>query len=155
MLYSLAPRSARDRRYRSLYLTERLNEEVFKVRTTQTEKKRFADLEADLEVFVNRRMLGPDYLFGLSPKGCGVWEIRSTYDPQIRVFGMFMKKDMLIATHLEQRGYLGGKQSRKWRNEIQRCRTTITNIFAPFQPLTTSDVNKVISGAIDAKYFRD
>ena len=154
-LHLLTPKSSSDSRFRQLYLTDRFREELFKDRTTAAETQRFADLEADLEVFVNRRLLEPHYLYRLSPKGCGVWEIRSAHDPQIRVFGMFMLKDTLVVTHYVQRDVLGARTSDEWKTEIRYCQTFLRNLFPSYTPIKSIDVNKVISGATNESYFKD
>lgn len=154
LLHELHPRSSRDFRYRALYLTQDLRDELDRSRQDLEETLRISDLVADLEVFINRRLLHPEYLFGLSPKGCGVWEIRSLYDPQIRVFGMFMAKDRFVATHLVLRGDLGQFQSREWNEAKRRAKAHIRNLFNPYEPMYDSDINKLISGAMNEKYFR-
>ncbi|MEZ5490904.1 MAG: hypothetical protein R3F50_11380 [Gammaproteobacteria bacterium] len=153
-LYEVVPRSSRDLRLRRLYLSESLWLELRAPRSSEAEIQRFADLEADLEVYVNRRQLGPEYLFGLSPRGCGVWEIRSVWDPHIRVFGMFMGKDLFIATHLEMRNDLGPFESQDWIRAKRETKAKIRNLMGPYNPIIDSDVNNLVSGAMNGQYFK-
>src|SRR4051812_27750339 len=95
----LVPSMVSDVRYRRLYLAEALWEALNKEHEAEQDIERYAALTADLEVFINRKNVTPEYLFGLSPKGCAVWEIRSLVNPQMRVFGSFICKDCFLATH--------------------------------------------------------
>jgi hypothetical protein len=112
-------------------------------------------LQADLEVFAEGQRIGPKYLFLLYPAPEGVWEIRSgSPDPSIRVLGRFVAKDVFVATNYARRDEIGGWQSRKWRDVKVQSRTTWDNLFRPYQPLITTNVNEVVSGAINGKYFK-
>jgi len=76
-------------------------------------EKRVAELRADLEVFVEGRIIDPKYLFLLYPAADCVWEIRSVRsNPSIRVLGLFAKRDIFVATNFAFREDLGGWQSR-------------------------------------------
>lgn len=154
-LYPFCPTSPIVHRYRQLHLTERFNEELFRTDRNVVELQRFATLEATLELFVTREHLAPNYLRGLSPKGCGVWEVKCWNEPPIRAFGMFMARDILVITHCEYRDNLGPYESQEWKDEIRRCRAYIRNLFPTYNSLTSSDVNQVISGALNEQYFRD
>ncbi len=112
-------------------------------------------LLADLEVFVTRPWLAPDYLFGLSPKTCGVWEIRSRMAPQLRVFGLFAAKDVFVATHYEYRSRLGDRSAGSWRAEIVRAHAHWKRVLYPYQPMHAGNVDELLTGAMDEKYFKD
>ena len=155
MLYHFYPRSQRDLRIRELYLTETLWNQLNSEPSTNAEIQRIAELEADLEVFVTRKQLHPEYLFGLDPPGCGVWEIRSKYDPQLRVFGMFVAKDRFIATHFENRNELGNFDSEDWKLAKKKTKAQIRQLIYPFQPLFDSSIQTLITGAMNERYFRN
>lgn len=149
-IFELNPRSRQDTCYRRLFLTPELKAELDREQFLDVDIKRFAEPEADLEVFINRKLLLPDYLFDLSPKGCGVWEIRSKFQPQVRVLGMFVFKDGFLATHFVYRNKLGGLNSRRWGTEISKCKSMVHKLIKPFTALKSS----VISGAMNEKYFK-
>jgi hypothetical protein len=112
-------------------------------------------LEADLEVFASGEPIGPKYLFLLYHSREGVWEIRSVKpNPSIRVLGRFVERDIFIATNFALRDDLGGWQSREWRDVKVRARAVWINLLHTHQPLVTTDVNRVVTGAINGKYFK-
>jgi hypothetical protein len=112
-------------------------------------------LEADLEVFAESHLIGPKYLFLLYPAREAVWEIRSARpDPSIRVLGRFVTRDVFVATNYAMRDELGGWQSRQWRDVKLMSRTVWRNLFHNYQPLLTTNVNDVVTGAINGRYFK-
>jgi hypothetical protein len=112
-------------------------------------------LQADLESFADGTELHPRYLFLLYPARQAVWEIRSTrHDPSIRVLGCFAERDVFIATNYALREQLGGWQSRAWRDVKVRARTIWTHLFHTYQPVITTNVHDVVTGAINGKYFK-
>ena len=118
-------------------------------------EERLGILQADLEVFADGQPIGPKYLFLLYPAHEGVWEIRSVrHDPSIRVLGCFAMKDVFIATNMELRENLGGWQSREWKNVKRLARTRWGHMFHTYQPLLSTNVHDLVSGAIDGKYFK-
>jgi len=154
-LHAFDPRSPAATKYRQLYLAEQLKEELYREDRGRVELRRFAKLEATLELFVTRKHIPSNFLKGLLPKGCGVWEIKCWEQPAIRVFGMFMHKDLFVVTHCAYRDDLGSIGSPEWIYEARRCEKHISDIFHTFSPMTSSDVNKVISGALDENYFKN
>ncbi len=154
-LVQLSPRVLSDPNLRSLYLTPELHEEVFRSRADDKEIERYARLQADLEVFITSETLDPKYLYGLSPASEGIWEIRSVRPrPSIRVFGMFAVKDRFIATHSALRNPLGGWKSWDWAVEIRRTKAIWRNLFPSHGPITSTDMNELITGALNERYFR-
>lgn len=148
------PRSAR--RLRKMYLETQLYNELMASKSALEETKRFAQLEADLAVFVHSPTIDWKYLFGLWPPSEGVWEIRSVRPrPSIRVMGLFADRDVFVATHFVKRESLGAWNSRQWRDERLRAKTVWSQLFDPYPPSLEKDVQKLVSGAIDGKYFRD
>ncbi len=112
-------------------------------------------LQADLELFAEGAPVGPKYLFLLYRASEGVWEIRSVRpNPSIRVLGRFLARDAFVATNYALREELGGWQSRAWRDVKVMSRTVWTQLFHQHQPIITMAVSKVVSGAIDGKYFK-
>ncbi len=85
--------------------------------------KRFAKLKSDLDTFLISPTIDAKYMKQLLPTGKGVYEIRSVRPkPSIRVFGRFVRKDVFLATHYEERNGLGGFKSYEFTQEISRCR---------------------------------
>ena len=116
---------------------------------------RLGILEADLELFVQGSAIDPKYLFLLYPLREGVWEIRSVReDPSIRVLGLFVRKDVFFAANYALREDLGGWDSREWRQVKRIARTEWTRVFHAYQPMISSKVQDVATGAIDGRYFK-
>ncbi len=76
-IVSLQPYPALKPQLRSMYIEAKLYDTVFRFRDDKLIARRFASLEADLQVFLTEPIIDPGYLFGLVPPGKGVWEIRS------------------------------------------------------------------------------
>lgn len=155
-LKPLQPRMARDRKIRKLFFTIDLYDEIYcTVRENKTEIANFAKLQADLEVFVVSETLDPGYIWLLKPKTKGIWEIRSSRPfPQIRVFGVFAARDIFVATHLASRDTLGDVRSKNWDVEMKRSKREWGILFPAHQFKTSSDVNKLFSGALNEQYFK-
>lgn len=118
-------------------------------------EERVGNLRADLENFVTSRDLDWKYLFLLYPEHDCVWEIRSVRDqPSIRVLGLFASKDRFIATNAALREWLGGWQSREWKVVKREALAQWRNLFNPYRPIRTVNVNIVVSGAINGRYFK-
>jgi hypothetical protein len=112
-------------------------------------------LQADLDLFAEGAQIGPKYLFLLYRADEAVWEIRSVRpNPSIRVLGRFAAKDIFVATNFALRDALGGWQSREWRDVKIRARTVWSQLFQNYQPLKSTNIHDVVSGAIDGKYFK-
>src|SRR5215216_3735673 len=155
MLFPLYPRAPGSSPQRALLVAEELWNFLQAPGPDDDWEERKGFLLADLEVFAEGQQIGPKYLFLLYPSREGVWEIRSTsQNPSIRVLGRFVCKDVFVATNYALRDQLGGWQSRKWRDVKVMSRTVWTCLFHPYQPLITTDINRVVSGAIDGKYFK-
>lgn len=154
-LRQLLPRLSADPCIRRMYLTSELYEDLYKDRSNDSEIRIFAELEADLELFVISETLDSDYLTLLRPETEGVWEIRSTRPtPQIRVFGMFAARDCFIATNYADRDYLGDADSYQWKNEIRLAKETWRNLFPGYTHMKTRDRNRLFSGGLNEQYFR-
>jgi hypothetical protein len=112
-------------------------------------------LQADLELFADGSPVGPKYLFLLSPAREAVWEIRSLRPmPSVRVLGRFVHKDVFVATNFALRDELEGWKSRAWRDARLGARTIWTRLFHNYEPLRSTNVHDVVSGAIDGTYFK-
>ena len=154
-LVELGPTVSSDKTIRRMYLEKGLFNDIFRVRTQKAEIARFAQLQADLEVFITSPTIDPNYLFGLTPKTDGVWEIKSKRPkPSIRVFGFFAKEDTFIATHYIERTGLGGWNSREWKTEIRRALSVWRKLFPAYSPDNSGEVSTLVTGAIDGKYFK-
>jgi hypothetical protein len=135
------------------------SEEVWKALSTtyrdEEMEDRMGTLQADLEVFTEIQPIHPKYLFLLYPLSQGVWEIRSVRDdPSIRVLGLFPKRDVFVATNMALREDLGGWQSREWKDVKKIARARWNILFHTYQPIITSNVHDVVSGAANGKYFK-
>ena len=148
------PRVWSDWPIRDLYLSRELFDEVYEEKKSSIEEKMFANLIADLEVFVNSPTVDPAYLRCLEPPKDGIWEIRSTRQyPQLRVFGAFAAKDIFIGTHLKQRDELGSKDSEQWKIEIKHAKSIWNGLFPAYTHKTTTDQNRLFTGALNESYF--
>ncbi len=147
----VVPWVSSDRLQRRLYLTKELHDEVYGEEQNSRESEMFANLIADLEVFVTSDTIDPDYLRQLAPPKEGVWEIRSTRSfPQIRVFGVFAFKDCFIGTHYRHRDNLKGKQ---WQKEIKLTKDIWNRLFTGYTHKKSSSRNQLFTGALDEQYF--
>jgi hypothetical protein len=68
--------------------------------------------------------------------------------------GRCAAKDIFVATNFALRDALGGWQSREWRDVKIRARTVWSQLFQNYQPLKSTNIHDVVSGAIDGKYFK-
>ena len=156
MLYPLLPEAQGEAPHRAMLLSEELWGVLDSPEGDQDWERRVGELRADLETFVIGDEIHPKYLFLLYPARDGVWEIRSAgEDPSIRVLGLFPEKDIYVATNYALRELLGGWQSREWRN-VKRIAGAIWRwLFPTYPPMKTIDVNDVITGAIDGRYYKN
>ena len=151
----VTPKVPSDRSLRKLYLTRELFDKVYEEKEGLSEIEMFANLIADLEVFVTSETIDPDYLWCLEPSQDGIWEIRSKrQEPQIRVFGVFAAKNIFVGTHHKLRGDLGNKNSEQWKIEIRSAKSIWRNLFPAYTHKKTNDLNQLFTGALDEKYFR-
>lgn len=155
MLHAVLPTSPADAALRALLVGERLWEFLQSDEGDAEWEERVGKLRADLEQFVTAAEITPKYLFLLYHPREGVWEIRSTAnEPTIRVLGLFADKDVLIAGDVALREDLEGWQSRRWREVKRNARVVWRQLFDPYRPIITIDVNEVVSGAISGQYFK-
>lgn len=153
-LVLLKPISPRAQKLRALYVTEKIKQLLEGDTRDEISEDRFGRLRADLEVFVTEPDLYPHYLFWLTPRDDGVWEIRSIADqPTLRVLGLFAERDVFVALTVEERAELGGWESLSWkrakRSVIQRWQT-----ISQQPPLKGKTENDFFSGAIPGSYWR-
>jgi hypothetical protein len=155
MLYPLMPSTPGDAAIRAMLIAEKLWAFLHKPTTDPSHEKRIGELRADLEVFVTSEIIVPKYLFLLSPASDGVWEIRSVREqPSLRVAGIFAAQDIYIAVDVALREELNGWNSTEWRQFKRNAKAVWRQLFASFDPLITSNVNDVVSGAVGDKFFR-
>jgi hypothetical protein len=156
MLFPLVPEVRGDPIRRAMFLSEDLWEALTSPTGDFSWEQRVGVLRADLEAFVVLPVIAPKYLFLLYPAAKGVWEIRSVReDPSIRVLGLFASKDVFIATNFALREQLGGWQSREWKVVKRAALAQWRRLLSPYNPIATTDVKQVVTGAIDGKYFKD
>jgi hypothetical protein len=156
MLYPLLPKAPGMIVNRAMFVAEGLWGMLESPEGDDEWEKRVAELQADLERFVDGQSISPEYLKLLYPPSEGVWEIRSVAEkPSIRVLGLFPEKDVFIATNHALREDLGGWQSRGWKDVKRRARTVWNWLFHTFTPIITINVKELVSGALDGKYFKE
>lgn len=154
-LHQLVPLARTAPRLRLMYLTSEVFDVLNRPRTITEEIERYAQMEADLGEFVTSRTLDPKYLFLLSPVRDSVWEIRTVRpEPGIRTMGLFAARDLFVATNYASRDELPGWNTPEWKNAKKRARTEWRNLFPGHDPMQETDVKKLVTGAIDGKYFR-
>ena len=155
MLYPVLPKVAGATIRRALFVSEQLHAVLNSPEGTDEWEKRIGYLRADLEVFVSAATITPKYLFHLYPARDGVWEIRSTKpDPSIRVMGLFAAKDILVCTNYAIREDLGGWQSREWKEAKRQTAAQWRVLFHSYGHVIEHDVKRLVSGALDGKYFK-
>lgn len=117
---------------RMLYVTRKLRKDIDALADSHDDRvaERYAQLIAAMERFVWDPNLPPNYLKWLDPKSDGLWEIKNRKpQPSIRVFGMFLLKDLLICTAISEREALGAKGSFAWKQIIHYARTEWNRLF--------------------------
>jgi hypothetical protein len=155
MLFPLIPKAAGTSPKRALFLTKEIYAALNEEHEDEGMEDRLGQLQADLELFSDGQMIDPKYLFLLYPARQAVWEIRSVRPmPSIRVLGLFAQKDIFIATNWVMREQLGGWQSREWKQVKRRALACWRHLFHTHRPLGTTNINDLVSGAIDGKYFK-
>jgi hypothetical protein len=155
-LFPLLPKAVGATARRAMSLTD----ELWQLLTTEHDdpamEDRLGDLQADLEFFVENGRIHPKYLFLLYPARDAVWEIRSVApEPSIRVLGLFADQDVFIATNFALREALGGWQSREWKKVKRLARARWTQLFPSYNPRTGTDIRKLVTGAINGRYFKE
>lgn len=151
-LHELQPRNTTECCYRTLYLHRDLYQEIVGDHVSDAIAERYAELEADLEQFITSKLLPPSYIYLLKPTSCGVLEIKSLFNPQIRVFGMFICKNKFLATHCERRDNLANNNS--WQEYIKSAKSVWYQLFPNHKYLKSNDMSKLFVGATDEKYFK-
>lgn len=155
MLFPLKPVAPGAAQHRAMFLDERLWAVLNSPEGDEEWEKRVGELQADLERFVTGDAIDPKYLFLLYPARDAVWEIRSVgSDPSIRVLGLFAVKDVFVASNYALRSELGGWQSRKWKEVKRAAIAAWRRLFDPYRPVVTTTIAHLVSGALDAKYFK-
>lgn len=156
MLFPLGLRAPGATPNRAMFVSEALHGVLNSPEGDLQWEQRVAELQADLEYFVEGRAIDPKYLFLLYHSREAVWEIRSVRDaPSIRVLGRFAAKDVFVATNYALREDLGGWESRGWRDVKVMARTVWNNLFHPYQPEISLQINDLVTGALNGKYFRN
>lgn len=156
MLFPIIPKAPGMAPVRTMLVAEKLWELLNSPETDDEEwEQRIGELQADLERFVGEDAITPEYLKLLYPAREGVWEIRSVANaPSIRVLGLFPEKDVFVATNMELRENLGGWQSSAWKDVKRAAKTVWAWLFHTYQPVISTNVNDLVSGAVDGKYFK-
>jgi hypothetical protein len=156
MLFPLSLRAPGATPKRAMFISEALNGVLNSPEGDEAWERRVAELQADLEYFVEGRAIDPKYMFLLYHSREAVWEIRSVREqPSIRVLGRFADTDVFVATNYALREDLGGWETRAWRDVKVMARTVWNNLFHPYQPKTSLQISNLVSGALNGQYFRN
>lgn len=89
----------------------------------------------------------------LAPPVENVWEFRvGTPRPGIRILGRFAEQDTFVATNwLNREGFRDPAtqqdDSRKWRDEVVRCKTIWSQLFPSYNPFVGNTLNEFINNA--------
>ena len=89
----------------------------------------------------------------LDPAAENVWEFRvGNPRPGMRVLGRFAEQDTFVATNWLNREdfrdpLTGDDDSRKWRDEVVRCKTIWSHLFPSYNPFVGSTLYDFISNA--------
>jgi len=155
MLFPLLPKARGAAPRRAMFVDEWLWGVLTSPEGDTAWEERIAKLRAELERFVEGHSIDPKYLFLLYPARDAVWEIRSVRDdPSIRVLGLFAARDVFIATNFAFREALGGWQSRGWKTVKRAALAQWRRCLAPYEPLKDTNVQSLVTGALDGRYFR-
>jgi hypothetical protein len=154
-LFPLLPRASGSTARRAMFVSENMRSMLAATHADSEMEDRMGTLQADLELFAEGQAIDPKYLFRLYPLADGVWEIRSARpQPSIRVLGLFAARNVFIATNMALREDLGGWQSREWKNVKRAARAHWTQLFHTYQPMTSSNIHDLVTGALNGKYFK-
>jgi hypothetical protein len=105
-----------------MFLTTELNRYLTARYAVRSHQERYIALQARLEVFVSGDPITNHYLKPLDPISDGVWEIVNKKPrPSLRVFGLFVCRDVFIATHHQVRPDLGKRGTPQWKREVRRA----------------------------------
>jgi hypothetical protein len=155
MLFPLLPEAQGATVRRAMLIGEELYGLLNSPQGDEEWEERIGTLRADLEHFVTSESIHSRYLFLLSPARDSVWEIRSVQNaPSIRVLGLFPAFDVFVATNFAKRAELGGWESLAWKHVKRLARAVWRQVFPAYDPVNTSDVHEVVSGAIDGKFCK-
>lgn len=156
MLFPVTPQAAGAPIARAMFVEEALWGIINSPEGDEAWERRVGELRADLERFVTGEPIEPSYLFLLYPARDAIWEIRSVRpDPSVRVLGLFALRDVYIATNHALREDLGEWQSRAWREVKRAAGAAWRRLFDPYRPVTHRNMKRLVTGAIDGKYYRD
>lgn len=90
---------------RRLLMTKQLHAWINQSLPNRKESERIAATRAHLGLFVKGEEIdNEDYMKALRPQSEAVWEFRVRFvKPQQRIFGVFAKPDLVVATHRRDR----------------------------------------------------
>jgi hypothetical protein len=127
-LHAVRPRLAKDPIERAMFLATYLHEPLMEQRSDPQEIARYAALWVQLEAFVTGLPVTDAQLKRLTPFRDGVWEIRNKKpNPSLRVFGLFVSRDVFIGTNYQLRSALETRID--WQREIRRARHEWRELF--------------------------
>lgn len=156
MLFPLLPLAPGATIRRALFLGEELYEALNSEEGDEEWEERIGHLLADLENFVTSRELSPKFIFLLYPARDCVWEIRSRRpSPSIRALGLFAAKDTLIVTNMALREWLGGWNSREWKQVKRKAQAVWRHLFSPYNPINETKASLLFSGATNDRFFKN
>jgi hypothetical protein len=148
-----------DTPYRSLYLSQEIQDLIQTEWPTALERHRVIRLQLDLDRFISGKeipvasdaMHARPYalLAQLQPPSEEVWEIRSVDpDPSLRVFGRFTEKNVFVALRWQHRGILAAMDSGEWDFLMKLCQHDWNSLVFPYQPHCGRYPDDYVSGPI-------
>ncbi len=156
-LHLLRLRAPRSSIKRPLFVTSPLWGRLNGPWSSKEETERWNSLWADLERFVEGRLIDPNYLIWLAPRQDLLFEIRSVQPrPSLRVFCRFAEPDILIATNYAERTWLEGRGSPQWRIAINEAKAIWRQLFPSYDPCPGSSIRDFITENVadDAPFSR-
>lgn len=153
-------RSSRWNNQRAIFLSEELNRALADPRSALN----FFDQKAEIIGFFERWISGSKIavrldnddrgaeLARLLPPPEEIWEIRILSPrPQLRIFGRFIARDMLVVTAAWNRDQLGtaftrkGKTSRSWMRAMHDCEREWSRLFGRAEPFRGHAIRDYVS----------
>jgi len=145
-LVALPLRITGDPAHRALFLTPELCNSLLTKHAEDAVTRRYVALRARLETFVTSEVLTNSFLKPLKPYRNRVWEIVDRPPrPSLRVFGLFVSRDVFLATNHQRRSVLGEFASPEWKLAMRTARYEWRRRFIE-EPMPGT-IDQVISGA--------
>jgi hypothetical protein len=166
-LFRLKPLNEKDEKRRTVLMSEEINGMVSGPWPDGPMGLRCTRLRADLENVVTAEFITVcwdpfkarnEQIGRLDPVEDEVWDLRSQKPkPALRAFFRFAEKDILVVLTCSPRWVpvswlrrlpLLGRETREWRRAIVECRSEWRKLFPAHEPISGTDINVYLTGAI-------